>query len=172
MKFLLAFLLFVFRVEGAQSCPPCLGCILCPTWLQELNRECCHSVVHHSAGFVQACHRSAWATRDGGGLSEGDLKDAAECCMGKGQLNTCSHRLLLMVSFGSCYGRAVRGLLWGTETSELLKEEVMEVRQLAGNRLCWCRVLERGQRFLPLSQPSKSLPRIANASAVSSFPSY
>lgn len=38
------------------------------------------------------------------------------------------------------------GSLWGAETSEiLLKEEIMEVMQLGGNRLCWCRVLERGQ---------------------------
>lgn len=131
MKFLLVFLLFVFHVEGAQRCPPCLDCILSPMWLQELNRDCCHSVVHHSAGFLQACHGSAWATRDGGGLSEGELWDTAECCMGKGQLNACSHKLLLTVSFGSCHCCAVRGFLWGTETSEMLKEEVMEVMQLA-----------------------------------------
>lgn len=81
MKFLPAFLLFVFRVEGAQRCPPCLDCILSPMWLQELNRDCCHSVVHHSAGFLQACHGSACANRDGGGLSEGELWDTAECCM-------------------------------------------------------------------------------------------
>lgn len=36
--------------------------------------------------------------------------------------------------------------LWGAETSEiLLKEEIVEVMRLGGNRLCWCRVLERGQ---------------------------
>lgn len=69
--------------------------------------------------------------------------------MGKGQLNTCSHKLLLMVSFGSCHCSAFGGGgegLWGAETSEiLLKEEIVEVMRLGGNRLCWCRVLERGQ---------------------------
>lgn len=38
------------------------------------------------------------------------------------------------------------GGLWGAETSGiLLKEEIVEVMRLGGNRLCWCRVLERGQ---------------------------
>lgn len=100
-------------LEGTQRCPPCLNCILSPVWLQELGEaigtERCHSVVHHSAGFVQACHRSAWATRSGGGLSEWDLWGTAECYVGKGQLNTCSHKLLLMVSFGSCHCSAFGG---------------------------------------------------------------